>query len=207
VNLVADLVRDMGPESGARTLAAVNEVKSQGVIGIGIGGSELSFPPEPFAAVYERARELGFHTSAHAGEAAGAQSVWGAIRALKVDRIGHGTRAFEDPALVEYLAEKRVPLEVCPLSNVRTGVVPSIEKHPLRLYFDRGLALTISTDDPKMFNNSLAEEYALLESRLGFSRTEVRGLVLSSLEHSWLPDSEKASMMKEFRESEAWKAG
>ena len=134
-------------------LAEFREVHELGVIGIGIGGSEQLHPPEPFADVYERARELGFHTSAHAGEAAGAESVWGAIRALHVERIGHGTRADEDPALLDYLAKHAIPLEMCPLSNVRTGVVESIEKHPVRRYFKRGILVTVNTDDPKMFGN------------------------------------------------------
>ena len=113
--------------------------------------------PGPFKAVYQRARELGFHTSAHAGEAAGAESIWGAIRELQVERIGHGTRAEEDETLLDYLAEKKIPLEMCPISNVRTGVVSSITEHPVRRYFERVIVVTINSDDPKMFGNSLAE--------------------------------------------------
>ena len=163
VALVADLVRDFGPENGMTQLAELHEVQDLGVIGIGIGGSEQLHPPEPFADVYEKARELGFHTSAHAGEAAGAESIWGAIRALRVERLGHGTRAEEDSALLDYLAKNAIPLEMCPLSNVRTGVVTSIDKHPMRRYFERGILITVNTDDPKMFGNTLAEEYTLLE--------------------------------------------
>ncbi len=135
VALVADLVRDMGPERAARTLAEVNEVKEMGVAGIGIGGSEQDFPPEPFEPVYQEARRLDLHTSAHAGEAAGAGSIWGAINSLRVERIGHGTRAEEDPSLLDYLARRGLPLEMCPLSNVRTGVVPSLLAHPIRRFF------------------------------------------------------------------------
>lgn len=148
VNLVADLIRDLGPDYAMKSLEDVHEVKGFGVIGIGIGGAEQKYPPEPFAAVYERARKLGFRTSAHAGEAAGPESVWGAVRSLKVDRVGHGTRAIEDPALVEYLAKTGIPLEVCPISNLRTAVVPSLEAHPVRKYSEAGIAVTISTDDP-----------------------------------------------------------
>ena len=132
VRLVADLIRDLGPDNAAVTLAEVNEVRDSGVVGIGIGGGEHKHPPEPFAAVYEEARRLGFRTSAHAGEAAGAESVWGAVRVLQVDRIGHGTRAIEDPELVEHLAESRLPVELNPISNVCTGVIESIAQHPLR---------------------------------------------------------------------------
>lgn len=95
VALIADLVRDFGAQQAAVTLAQVNEARGYGIIGVGIGGSEQDFPPEPFAPVYRKARELGFHTTAHAGEAAGAASIWGALRSLEVERIGHGTRAFE----------------------------------------------------------------------------------------------------------------
>lgn len=194
IALVADLVRDIGPEKGAITLEQVAEVKSLGVIGIGIGGSEHAAPPEPFAAVYERARALGFHTSAHAGEAAGAASIWGALRALHVERIGHGARAEEDPALLDYLAEHQIPLEMCPLSNVRTNVVASLDAHPIRRYFERGLLVTVNTDDPMMFNNSLAEEYQLLEERLGFTRDEIRQLIANGVRAAWLPDDGKARL-------------
>jgi adenosine deaminase len=204
IALVADLVRDSTPKQAAITLAEVNEVKELGVIGIGIGGSEQKFPPEPFKEVYAQARNFGFHTSAHAGEAAGAPSIWGAICELGVERIGHGTRAEEDPSLVDYLAETQIPLEMCPLSNVRTGVVGSIDEHPIRRYHQHGLVVTVNTDDPKMFGNSLAEEYRLLETRLGFSRAEIRGLVLQGIRASWLPQDRKQQLLQEFCEDAAW---
>jgi adenosine deaminase len=204
VALVADLVRDGGPARAAVTLAQVKEVQNLGVVGIGIGGSEQAFPPEPFAEVYEEARRLGFHTSAHAGEAAGAESVWGAIRSLGVDRIGHGTRAEEDGALLDYLAEHKIPLEMCPISNLCTGVVPCFEAHPVRRYFERGIVVAINTDDPKMFGNSLAEEYQRLEDRLGFSRDEVRTLILQGIRASWLPEGRKAQLGEEFCQDPTW---
>ncbi len=206
VALIADLDRDFGPERAARTLAEVYEVRDLGVIGIGIGGSEQRYPPEPFAEVYARARELGFHTTAHAGEAAGAASIWGALNALHVERIGHGVRAEEDPALLDYLAEHAVPLEMCPLSNVCTGVVTSLAEHPARRYFERGILVTINTDDPKMFGNSLAQEFALLEQRLGFSHDDIRTLILNGIRAAWLPDARKASMLAAFRADPAWQA-
>jgi len=170
IALIADLVRDRGLENAAKNLAEVNEVKSLGIVGITIGGSEQDYPPEPFADIYEKARQLGFHTSAHAGEASGPESIWGAVKSLKVERLGHGTRAFEDDSLVDYLAEHKIPLEICLISNVRTRVVESTEKHPVRRYFDRGIPISINTDDPKMFGNSLSEEYQMLETKLGFLR-------------------------------------
>ncbi len=204
VALVADLIRDFGPERAAVTLAEVNEVKHLGVIGIGIGGLEQDFPPEPFAAVYEQARQLGFYTSAHAGEVAGAQSIWGAIRSLHVNRIGHGTRAEEDESLLDYLAQHRIPLEMCPLSNLRTGVVPSLEAHPIRRYFERGILVTVNTDDPKMFNNSLAQEYQLLEEKLGFSRSDIQTLILQGIESAWLSEDQKQPLITTFRNDAVW---
>lgn len=187
VALIADLVRDDGPAGAAGTLEAVAEVRDQRVIGIGIGGSEHAFPPAQFGAVFERARELGLRTTAHAGEAAGAESIWSAIRDLHVERIGHGTRAVEDPSLVAFLARERLPLEMCPGSNVATGVVPSLAAHPIRELFDAGVLVTVNSDDPAMFGTSLADEYSSLEEVLGFSPAEIRTLMLNAVDASWLP--------------------
>jgi adenosine deaminase len=197
IALITDLVRDYGPEHGGRTLEAIREVRDAlGVIGIGIGGSEHRCPPEPFAPIYERARALGFRTTAHAGEASGPESVWGAVRALKVDRIGHGTTVVQDPALMAHLAENRIPLELCPISNLRTGVIPSIDHHPIRIYLDRGIPLSINTDDPKLFNNSLAEEYFALHTDLGFSIPEIHSLIKQGVTSSWLPEERKQELLQ-----------
>lgn len=204
VALVPDLIRDFGPETAAAVLEAIHEVKDLGVIGVGIGGSEQIVGPEVFQAVYERARELGFRTTAHAGEACGPESIWGAIRTLRVDRIGHGTRAREDEALVDYLARYLIPIELCPTSNVRTGVVGSIGEHPARLYFERGIPVSINTDDPLMFGNSLAEEFLSLQRELGFTREEVKALILQGIDSSWLSDSGKARLKQEFVGDPAW---
>ncbi len=199
INLVADLVRDFGPEKGLRWLRDIDEVKHLGVVGIGIGGSEQAFPPEPYEAVYREARERGFRTSAHAGEAAGPESVWGAVRTLKVDRIGHGTRAAEDPALVALLAERRLPLEMCPISNLRTGVVASIGAHPIRTMFDAGVLVTVNTDDPKMFNTSLEDEYEALASHLEFTWAELQVLNANALAAAWCGDDDKRRLAARIR--------
>ncbi len=204
IALVADLVRDFGPESARITLSEINEVKHLGVIGIGIGGSEKEFPPELFASLFSKARQLGFYTSAHAGEGAGPVSIWGAIRHLHADRIGHGTRAEEDFDLVEYLAKNKIPIEMCPISNVRTNVVESYEKHPVRQYFDQGIELSINTDDPMMFGNSLAEEYALLVEKKGFTPSEIKKLVLAGIKMSWMGEKKKLDMLTRFTEDPAW---
>jgi adenosine deaminase len=204
VALITDLVRDFGPEKAAITLAEANEAHSFGVIGIGLGGSEQAFPPELFTSVYESARRFGLHTTVHAGEAAGAEGVRAAMKCLHPERIGHGTRAVEDEKLMDALVESRIPLELCPLSNVRTGVVQSIDEHPARRFFERGIVITINTDDPKMFGNSLAEEYHLLEDRLGFSRQEIQALVLQGVHSSWMPKERKRVLADVISADPAW---
>ena len=199
IALIADLVRDSGAENAAVTLEEVNEVKDQGVIGIGIGGSEQAYPPEPFAAVFEKARQLGFHTTAHAGEAAGAASIWGAIRSLHVERIGHGTRAYEDEPLLDFLAAQKIALEMCPISNMRTGVVPRIDDHPIRRFFERGILVTVNTDDPKMFGTSLAQEYEILVNSVGFLPNEITLLVENAVRASWAPEFKKRDYVKRIR--------
>jgi len=202
--LIMDFSRDSGVPDAEKNLGAVMELKKLGVIGVGLGGSEQKYPPELYTKIYEKARLMGFHTGAHAGEAAGPQSIWGAVRSLKVERIGHGTRAIEDETLMRYLAEKQIPLECCPLSNVCTGVVKSIDFHPVKIFFDAGLLVTINTDDPAMFGNSLAQEYQLLEERLGFSRDEVRKLILNGVKASWLSDGRKKLLTDMFVKDENW---
>ncbi len=204
VALVPDLVRDLGAENAASVLSELSEVRSLGVVGIGIGGSEHLYPPEIFRDVYSTAREMGFHTTAHAGEAAGADSVWGAIWTLEVERIGHGTRAVEDESLVQYLAESRLPIEMCPLSNVATRVVDSIDQHPVRDFFDRGLMVTINTDDPVMFGNSMAQEFQALETTFGFTHDEIRALILNGIEASWLSPERKLELAESFQSDPAW---
>jgi adenosine deaminase len=198
VALIADLVRNFGPEAEMATLAALQDVRTLGVVGIGIGGSEHQFPPAPFRPLYEQARDMGFHTTAHAGEAAGADSVWDAVRVLQAERIGHGTRACEDPKLVQYLADHRIPLEMCPMSNVRTRVVPSLAEHPIRRYLEAGVIVTVNTDDPKMFQTRLSEEYRLLEQEQGWTKAEICGTILNAISSSWLPDDRKAPLAAEF---------
>jgi adenosine deaminase len=207
VALIADVVRDSGPEQAARTLAELREVRHLGIVGIGLGGSEHLVPAELFGSVFEEARRAGFRTTAHAGEAAGAESVWSALRSLRVDRLGHATRANEDPDLVAHLAEKRVPIEACPISNVRTGVVPSLRDHPVRRYFEAGIVVTINTDDPSMFGTSLAREYRALRSECGFSRAEILDLLLNGIASSWASEERRRELERSFRADPAWTEG
>lgn len=204
IALVADLVRDYGSENELRTLQDLDGVKDQGVIGIGIGGSEHKFPPKPFRTLYEKARQMGFRTTAHAGEAAGSDSIWDAINHLRVDRIGHGTRAKDDPRLIDYLAERQIPVELCPMSNVRTGIVNFISDHPIREYFNRGLTVSVNTDDPKMFETALDEEYRLLEQECGFTKEEICKIILLGVQSSWLSKEAKKSMVESFKSDPSW---
>jgi adenosine deaminase len=189
VSLIVDLVRDRGPKNGARVLAAIKEVaQDTGVIGVGIGGFEAAHPPEPFADVYRDAKDAGLRLTAHAGEADGPRSVWGAIRSLGVERIGHGIRSVEDPELVDYLVEHQIPLEVCPTSNLRTGVVRDWDEHPVTTLVESGTVVTINTDDPAMFHTTLAGEFSTLAERLGFGDSTLKRLSLAAIESSWADD-------------------
>ena len=204
IALIADLVRDRGSDHARGLLERVAEVRQQGVIGIGIGGWEPGFPSEMFGSVYERARKLDFFTTAHAGEFAGPSSVWDAIRVLRVNRIGHAPRAIEDPELVQYLADHRIPLELCPHSNVRTGIINSVRQHPVRRYFDLGIPISVNTDDPLFFGNSLVDELVAVQRFHRFSRGEIRRLIISSIESSWLTADRKAHLAESFRNEPSW---
>ena len=192
VPLIVDLVRDRGPEGTSLTLDAITEVADEArIIGVGIGGYEAENPPELFADVYRRARERGFRLTAHAGEADGPASVWGAIRSLGVERIGHGVRSAEDPALVEYLVEQQLPLEVCPTSNIRTGVVTDWETHPARSLIEAGALVTINTDDPAMFHSSLAGEFQVLDEVFDLDEATIKRISLAPVAASWAPPETK----------------
>lgn len=199
INLVVDLVRDYGPGEEMKTLLEINEVRTMGVIGIGIGGSEDVYPPELFVDLYEQARRFGFRTTAHAGEAAGPKSIWSAVQYLQVDRIGHGTRAVEDQELLTCLAERKIPVELCPLSNLRTRVIQSIEEHPVRTFVEKGIPVSINTDDPKMFGNSLADEYQTLKDVFNYSNEEIQTILLNSIDTLWLSEKEKKELVEEFK--------
>jgi adenosine deaminase len=200
INLIADLVRDPGPVRAMDTLSSILTVAGDtGIVGITIGGSEQDHPPAPFAAVYERARDAGLRLSAHAGEAAGPESVWGALNDLGVERIGHGVRSVEDPTLVAHLVERQIPLEICPTSNVRTGVVADPATHPVGDLLEAGAHVTISTDDPTFFHCTLAGELRLVSEMTGVS---ARRLTLAAIRASWLDTSAQAHL--ERRVEEFW---
>ena len=154
--------------------------RDDGVVALGLAGTEVGYPPEPFERWFDRARAAKLHSAPHAGETAGPESIWGAIKALGAERIGHGVRAVEDPALLEYLVERRIGLEVCPTSNVLLGVYPGLEAHPMAQLARRGAVVTVNTDTPAVFGISLSSEMALLQTRLGLSEAEVEQVRLNA---------------------------
>ena len=190
VNLIPDIARMM-PESQQQVLDFVLKGQRRGLfIGLGLGGLEKGFPAGLFTESFAEARRAGLRTVAHAGEADGPESIWGAIDGLQVERIGHGVRCIEDPALVETLRFRQIPLEVCPVSNYCLGIVKQGEMHPIREMFDAGLYCSINSDDPAMFSTSLNNEYTTLAS-LGFSWPELQQLNRNALDASFLGKAEK----------------
>lgn len=194
-----DLVRNYGPEAAMETLDLL-ESKREGIVSVDIGGSEDRFPPKPFASVYRRAREMGLHLVAHAGEAAGPESVWDAVNYLGVERVGHGVAAIRDPELMRHLRERGIGVEACPTSNVLIGIAPSLERHPIRRFYDYGLMVSANTDDPSMFDTDMNREYLRLHRYLGFTAEELFKLSMNAVESSFLPESGKVEMKESFLE-------
>jgi adenosine deaminase len=138
---------------------------------------------------------------AHAGELAGPESIWSALRDLGAERIGHGLTAAQDPALVRHLAATQVPVEICLSSNLRTGGIADLAQHPLRRYFDAGLNVSLHSDDPALFNTDLNREYHLAHRVFGFTPDELRRLAMNSFQAAFLPPEEKTGYLAEFSEN------
>ena len=172
VRWIIDAVRQFGVEHVSDVAKLAIERVGDGVVALGIGGDEERGPASWFGDVFRRAKDEGLHLHAHAGETAGPESVWQAL-SIGAERIGHGIRSIEDPALVEELRRRRVPLEICLTSNVRTGAVSGLDAHPVRRLYDAGVPIVIDTDDPALFGCTLTGEYELLTSGFGFSRQQI----------------------------------
>jgi aminodeoxyfutalosine deaminase len=168
VRLTPDIPRGFTQEEARATVEWAARYRERGVVAVGLGGLEAEYPPEPYADVFALARSLGLGSVPHAGEVAGAASVRGALEALGADRLRHGIRAVEDAGLVRELAGRGTVLDVCPLSNLRTGAVASLAEHPLPQLVAAGVRCSISTDDPAMFDTDLTRDYEAAES-LGLS--------------------------------------
>lgn len=186
------------PEYVTQVSEIAVQYAGNGVIGFGIGGDEANFPPGLFVEDFARVRAAGLHRTAHAGEAAGAESMWGAARLLHAERLGHGVHAHDDPALFEFLREHRIAIDMCPVSNVKTGAVSDIAEHPIRSYLQGGLLVTVNSDDPPMFGTSITNEYRVLRDTLGFSEAELSQLSMNAIEASFLPEEEKRAVRREF---------
>jgi adenosine deaminase len=167
VALIADLTRNFGVERAERSAREAVALRDLGVIGVGLGGDEAKYPPELYERAFAIAREGGLHGVAHAGEAAGPQSVRAAVEVLRAERIGHGVRAIENPAVVALLAERRIPLEICPTSNRLTGAAPAGTIHPLGALDAAGCVVTIDADDPALFGTTLLDEYRYVADTFG----------------------------------------
>jgi len=186
VRWIIGMARDDGVEKGLDLLGQVIELRTPSIVGITLGGSEHHYPPAQFAPVYNLARSHGLRLSVHAGEAAGPESVWDALRILGAERIGHGVRAIEDEALVRYIAEQDIGLEMCPTSNVCTGIYPSLEAHPVKALHDAGVPVTINTDDPTFFGTTLADEYAHVHA-LGVPAEGILRMIRNGFRYAFLP--------------------
>jgi len=200
VNWVPDVSRSVRPLEHSLTVAdwAISG-QEQGIIALGLGGPEIDNPPELFEAAFVRARAAGLASLPHAGETVGPQSMWGAIKTLHANRIGHGVRCIDDPELVAYLRDTQLPLDVSPTSNVCLGVAPSLAEHPLPRLLDEGLYVTINSDDPPMFNTTLTNEYLQIANTFGFGVDTIEQLVLNGVKVSLLSQFEREAMEHQFK--------
>jgi len=191
---IFDAVRQFGPGPAQNVFELAAKLRERNVIGIGIGGDEQKAPPELFREQYAYAAAQGLRLTAHAGESAGPESIWGALN-LGAERVGHGLTAIHDPELVEELAVRQIPVEICLTSNLRTGCCVQIGEHPVRRYFDHGLMVTLNTDDPAMFGTTLRGEYELAQAEFGFTDEHLRELARNSFEASFLPGETKVRFL------------
>lgn len=193
---IFDAVRHFGVEAAEKVFELASRLQGRNVVGIGIGGIEQKGPAENFRRLYQQAAAEGLRLTAHAGETLGPESVWAALN-IGAERIGHGLSIPRDPELVEVLAQKQVPVEVCISSNLRTGVCASISAHPVKMMFENGLMVTLNTDDPEMFQTSLCHEYELARQEFGFSEDHLRELARNSFEASFLPPAKKLQFLQQ----------
>jgi aminodeoxyfutalosine deaminase len=164
VRLTPDIPRGFELEAALMTADYSVKYRSRGVVGLGLGGLEAQFPPEPYGPAFDRAREGGLASVPHAGEAAGVESIRGALDALGADRLRHGIRAVDDAGLLRELADRQIVCDVCPMSNLRTRAVASLAEHPLPIMLAAGVACSISTDDPAMFSTDLSQDHETASS-------------------------------------------
>jgi len=191
---IFDAVRQFGAEAAMAVVEAAKSCSSKRIVAFGIGGDELQVPTVEFRDVYDRAAEFGFHRLIHAGEVGGPEKIREAIELLEVERIGHGIAAIKDPALMDLLAERKVPLEICPQSNLRTGALArqlarsevGIEDHPLPAVFRHGIPVVLSTDDPALFGTMLRDEYTNA-AQMGLKENELVQICATGFQYAFNP--------------------
>ncbi len=203
LNFVFDAVRQFGADTAMKVVEAAGRCSSESIVAFGIGGDELSIPAEEFRPVYEKAGAIGLHKLMHAGEVGGPKEIREAIELLGVQRIGHGIAAIRDPVLMDLLADRRIPLEICPQSNIRTGALAKllglataqIEQHPLPQLFRHGIPIVLSTDDPAMFHTNLRLEYENAY-RMGLQEEELKSLAEMSFEYAFIRENAKVALQR-----------
>jgi len=201
LNWIFDAVRQFGPDLALQVVDWAKRCNSPRIAAFGLGGDELSTPSKEFEHVYKHASHCGLHRLIHAGEIGGPEKIREAVELLGVERVGHGIAAIHDPSLMDLLASRRITLEVCPASNLRTGALArqlrtdsqSIRHHPLPRLLRHGIPVVVSTDDPSMFHTSLSEEYHHAHD-MGLSETELADLVSNSFTFSFLSPQERARL-------------
>lgn len=193
--LIASFLRDEPVHDAEEVLAEILRLQAP-IIGVGLDSAEVGYPPTLFEDVFARARAEGLHVVAHAGEEGPPEYIWQALDLLGAERIDHGVRCLEDPALVDRLVDEEIPLTVCPLSNVRLRVVDAMDQHPLREMLRAGLRVTINSDDPAYFGGDLGENFAQLRDRLGLTDSEVDLLARNSIEASFASPARKAELLR-----------
>jgi adenosine deaminase len=203
LRLIPDIVRNV-PEMADRTLEWALAARARGVgVALGLSGSEARFANDRFREHFATAAREGLHRVAHAGEHAGPESVRSALEVCGAERIGHGVRAVEDPALVTELRERGIPLEVCPSSNICLGVAPDLERHPFDRLARAGCRVTVNSDDPAFFDTTLTDEYLRLHRTFGYDPAALADLALAGLRAAFLPEDERAALEAVFREQTA----
>lgn len=192
-----DIPGEAGLAAAAETARIATDLRPDGLVSFGLGGPEIGVPRPQFAPYFDAARAVGLHSVPHAGETTGPETIWDSIRLLGAERIGHGTSAVGDPRLLDHLAEHRIPLEVCPTSNVATRAVTEISQHPLAQLVAAGVPVSINTDDPPMFSTDLNHEYAIAAELLGLDRAGVAALAGNAVSASFAPDEVKSRLLAE----------
>jgi adenosine deaminase len=199
MGLIIDIPRVISAKAGLLVADWAISGMGEGVVALGLGGPEVGNPPERYRAAFERARSAGLPRVPHAGETVGPKSIWGALRTLHADRIGHGVRCLEDPTLVAELRARQIPLDVCLTSNVCLHVVPTLPRHPLPRLLAEGLYVTINSDDPPLFNTTLTDEYLALTRTFQLGVDDLARLALNAVRASLLPEATRAKLESEFR--------